>query len=86
MPTDDNVRCERCLFEGKESDLKQRQIGFDPDEWNSYCPECNSTSILFFSTAWCRRCEDVEVPDEGELCAECRQTELEHIHDHLTDR
>ena len=78
--------CGRCHTEFTEDDIVYDQTGFDPPEFTGHCPECGSTNIKHYSTAYCRTCEDVEVADEGEQCAECRTTQLEAQADALDDR
>ena len=80
----DNWICVCCKWEGDAKDIIKKRV-FDatyeePDEWLWYCPDCNRTDSLeekYEHAAWCRTCEDVIVPDDGEQCEECRVCQAE---------
>jgi len=84
MKDRDNWICTCCKWEGPVDDIVKTQVFIqtqeEPDEFLWYCPDCNRTDSLeekYENAAWCRTCEDVIVPDEGEQCEECRTCQAE---------
>jgi hypothetical protein len=80
--------CTRCKWEGHVTEIDKHRVFHatqeEPDEWLWYCPCCKATDGLeekYENAAWCRTCEDVIVPDEGEQCHECYQEDCERQYD-----
>ena len=80
--------CTLCKWEGHVDEIKKEIVfeptSYEPDEWEWYCPSCNSAEGLeekYENAAWCRTCEDVIVPDEGEQCNECYMEDKERLAD-----
>jgi len=75
--------CRRCKWEGQASEIRKEVIHhatlIDPEEWEWYCPECNRTDSLEEKEdgPLCKWCEENSVPDEDEVCNECRTCHAE---------
>ena len=78
-------RCKDCKAEFLQDDAREVVLPGLPPEIEHFCPDCNSSNIQEFITAYCCVCEIHQVQDEGDMCNECYTDYREAMADKAKD-